>query len=101
MGNKDLLFMLENGEEYIKGVYEAKENKIYFLSVDEIEKFENVEEYNSSILHIYEENKIEVELLMEEIKNDKELLNKVKAHQSNKLMFRYNNKDFNKLLNLC
>ena len=23
--NKDLLFMLENGEEFIKGIYEAKE----------------------------------------------------------------------------
>ena len=30
--NKDLLFMLESGEEFIKGIYEAKEDKIYFLS---------------------------------------------------------------------
>ena len=29
--NKDLLFMLENGEEYIKGVYEANTKKVYFL----------------------------------------------------------------------
>ena len=37
MGNKDLLFMLENGEEFIKGIYKADEDKIYFLSVDENE----------------------------------------------------------------
>ena len=41
--NKELLFMLENGEEFIKGIYEAKEDRIYFLSVDEIDTFENVE----------------------------------------------------------
>ena len=51
-------------------------------------------------MHIYEENRIEVELLMEEISNDKSLLDKIKNHHSNKLLFRYNNKDFNKLLNL-
>ena len=30
MGNKDLLFMLENGEEFIKGIYKADEDKIYW-----------------------------------------------------------------------
>ncbi len=37
---------------------------------------------------------------MQEISNDKSLLDKIKNNQSNKLLFRYNNKDFNKLLNL-
>lgn len=101
MENKDLLFMLENGEEFIKGIYEAKENKVYFLSVDENNKLENIGSYADNLMHIYEENRIEVELLMQEIKNDNNLLEKIKNHPSNKLLFRYNNKDFNKLLNLC
>ena len=100
MGNKDLLFMLENGEEFIKGIYKAGEDKIYFLSVDENELLENIGLYTENLMHIYEENRIEVELLMEEISNDKSLLDKIKNHHSNKLLFRYNNKDFNKLLNL-
>ena len=56
--------------------------------------------YTENLMHIYEENRIEVELLMEEISKDKSLLDKIKNHHSNKLLFRYNNKDFNKLLNL-
>ena len=100
MGNKDLLFMLENGEEFIKGIYKVDEDKIYFLSVDENELLENIGLYTENLMHIYEENRIEVELLMEEISNDKSLLDKIKNHHSNKLLFRYNNKDFNKLLNL-
>lgn len=100
MGNKDLLFMLENGEEFIKGIYKADEDKIYFLSVDENELLENVGLYTENLMHIYEENRIEVELLMQEISNDKNLLDKIKNNQSNKLLFRYNNLDFNKLLNL-
>ena len=42
MGNKDLLFMLENGTEYVKGIYEASEDRIYYLSTDEMDTFENV-----------------------------------------------------------
>ena len=90
----------ENGEEFIKGIYKADEDKIYFLSVDENELLENIGLYTENLMHIYEENRIEVELLMEEISNDKSLLDKIKNHHSNKLLFRYNNKDFNKLLNL-
>lgn len=99
--NKDLLFMLENGEEFIKGIYEAKEDRIYFLSVDEIDTFENVEMLEENVLHIYEENKIEYELLIKNIKADEDLLYKVKNHKSDRLLFRYNDKDFNKLINLC
>lgn len=97
MRDKNLLFALENGEEFIKGLYSAKEDKIYFLSLDESEKFDNINCYTSSLLCIYEENKIEIDYLVEEITNDKELLNKIKNHPSNKLMFKYNNKDFNNL----
>ena len=87
MGNKDLLFMLENGEEFIKGIYKAGEDKIYFLSVDENELLENIGLYTENLMHIYEENRIEVELLMQEISNDKSLLDKIKNNQSNKLLF--------------
>lgn len=53
MKNKDLLFILENGEEFIKGIYEAKEDKIYFLSVDEETKFSDIEMiHNLSLIHI-------------------------------------------------
>ena len=93
--------MLENGEEFIKGIYEAKEDRIYFLSVDEIDTFENVEMLEENVLHIYEENKIEYELLIKNIKADEDLLYKVKNHKSDRLLFRYNDKDFNKLINLC
>ena len=99
--NKDLLFMLENGEEFIKGIYEASENVIYYLSVDELDTFENVELLLENTIQLYEENKIEYELLIKNIKADEELLYKVKNHKSNKLLFKYNDKDFNKLLNLC
>ena len=98
--NKDLLFMLENGEEFIKGIYRADEDKIYFLSIDETELLENIGEYTKDLVHIYEENRIEVELLIEEIINDEDLLYKIKKHHSDKLLFRYNNKNFNKLINL-
>ena len=100
--NKDLLFMLENGEEFIKGIYEASEDRIYFLSVDEMNTFEDVNNLlNDNVFHIYEENQIEYELLIKEIKADEDLLYKIKKHHSNKLLFRYKNNDFNKMLNLC
>ena len=44
MENKDLLFMLEGGEQFIKGIYKACEDKIYFLSADEETEYENVSE---------------------------------------------------------
>ena len=98
--NKDLLFMLENGEEFIKGIYEASEDRIYFLSVDEMNTFEDINLLNDDVFHIYEENQIEYELLIKEIKSDEALLDKIKNHKSNKLLFKYNNNDFNKMLNL-
>jgi len=100
MGNKDLLFMLENGTEYVKGIYEASEDRIYYLSTDEMDTFENVGMLVNNIVHLYEENRIEYELLIEEIMNDEDLLYKIKKHHSDKLLFRYNNKNFNKLINL-
>ena len=72
--NKDLLFMLENGEEFIKGIYEASEDRIY---------------------HPKKSQQISM------IKSDEALLDKIKNHKSNKLLFKYNNNDFNKMLNLC
>ena len=67
--------MLENGTEYVKGIYEASEDRIYYLSTDEMDTFENVGMLVNNIVHLYEEN-------------------------SDKLLFRYNNKNFNKLINL-
>ena len=99
--NKDLLFMLDNGEEFIKGVYEASEERIYYISVDELNTFEDIEMLKENVVHIYEENRIEFELLIKNIKADEDLLYKIKNHKSNKLLFRYNEKEFNKLLNLC
>ena len=99
--NKDLLFMLDNGEEFIKGVYEASEERIYYISVDELNTFEDIEMLKENVVHLYEENRIEFELLIKNIKADEDLLHKIKNHKSNKLLFRYNDKDFNKLLNLC
>lgn len=100
MENKDLLFMLENGEEFIKGIYEAKEDKIYFLSACEDEKLKNVGEYANSLVHIYEENRIEVELLIEKILEDTQLLDKVKNHHSNKLLFRYKSREFERVIGI-
>ena len=66
--NKDLLFMLDNGEEFIKGVYEASEERIYYISVDELNTFEDIEMLKENVVHIYEENRIEFELLIKNIK---------------------------------
>lgn len=92
MENKDLLFMLDNGEEFIKGKFVADENKIYYLSADENELFDNIDKVNENILHIYEENKAEFELLMQKIKDDNTLIDRIKKNPSKKLLFRYENK---------
>ena len=39
-------------------------------------------------------------LLIDEIMKDEDVLYKIKKHHSDKLLFRYNNKNFNKLINL-
>lgn len=100
MENKDLLFMLENGEEFIKGIYEAKEDKIYYLSPCEDKKLENIGEYTENLIHLYEENRIEVELLIEKIIEDPDLLEKIKNHHSNKLLFRYKSREFERLMGI-
>ena len=98
--NKDLLFMLENGEKYIKGIYEANTRKICFLSADEGYRYEDVRDYTKYTMSLYEENKKEIEILINEILNDKNLISKIENHKSNKLMFRYNNLEFNKIRGL-
>ena len=95
--NKDLLFMLNNGEEFIKGIYEAKEEKVYFLSADENTRLNDLKEYTSTLMCIYEENKIEIELLISEIEKDNNLISKIKNNKANKLMFVYNNIEFEEM----
>lgn len=100
MENKDLLFMLENGEEFIKGKFIHETDTIQFWSFDEEILHPTVDEVLENVAHIYEENKIEVEILAKEINQDKDLINKIKNNPSMKLLFRYKSEDFNKLLNL-
>ena len=95
--NKDLLFLLNGGEEFIKGIYEASEDKIYFLSVDENKRLKDLKEYTSSLVCIYEENKLEIELLISEIEKDINLISKIKNNKANKLMFVYNNNEFDEM----
>ena len=95
--NKDLLFMLNQGEEFIKGIYEAKEEKVYFLSADENTRLNDLKEYTSTLMCIYEENKIEIELLISEIEKDNKLISKIKNNKANKLMFVYNNIEFEEM----
>ena len=95
--NKDLLFMLNQGEEFIKGIYEAKEEKVYFLSADENTRLNDLKEYTSTLMCIYEENKIEIELLISEIEKDNNLISKIKNNKANKLMFVYNNIEFEEM----
>lgn len=97
--NKDLLFMLNGGEEFIKGIYEAKEEKVYFLSADENKRLKNLKEYTSSLVCIFEENRLEIELLISEIEKDINLISKIKNNKSNKLMFVYNNIEFEEMKN--
>lgn len=97
--NKDLLFMLNGGEEFIKGIYEAKEEKVYFLSADENKRLKNLKEYTSSLVCIFEENKLEIELLISEIEKDINLISKIKNNKANKLMFVYNNIEFEEMKN--
>lgn len=95
--NKDLLFMLNGGEEFIKGIYEAKEEKVYFLSADENTRLKNLKEYTSNLMCMFEENKIEIELLISEIEKDNNLISKIKNNKANKLMFIYNNIEFEQM----
>ncbi len=95
--NKDLLFMLNQGEEFIKGIYEAKDEKVYFLSADENTRLKDLKEYTSTLMCIYEENKIEIELLISEIEKDNNLISKIKNNKANKLMFVYNNIEFEQM----
>ena len=97
--NKDLLFMLNGGEEFIKGIYEAKEEKVYFLSADENKRLKNLKEYTSSLVCIFEENRLEIELLISEIEKDINLISKIKNNKANKLMFVYNNIEFEEMKN--
>ena len=97
--NKDLLFMLNGGEEFIKGIYEAKEEKVYFLSADENKRLKNLKEYTSSLVCIFEENRLEIELLISEIEKDINLISKIKNNKANKLMFVYNNIEFEQMKN--
>lgn len=98
MENKDLLFMLEGGEQFIKGIYKACEDKIYFLSADEETEYENVSECIKDLLCIFEEDRLEFEILTEEIINDKTLLDRIKSKEANKLLFKYENREFKRLL---
>lgn len=100
MVNKDLLFMLENGEEFIKGIYKANEDKIYFISPDGEDIIEDIREYNKNLIQIYEENKIEMEILIEKIFEDSQLLDKIKNHSSNKLLFKYSSKALERILGI-
>ncbi len=95
--NKDLLFILNNGEEFIKGIYEAKEEKVYFLSADENKRLKDLKEYTSSLVCIFEENKLEIELLISEIEKDNNLISKIKNNKASKLMFVYNNIEFEEM----
>ena len=95
--NKDLLFLLNGGEEFIKGIYEAREEKVYFLSADENTRLKNLKEYTSSLVCIFEENRLEIELLISEIEKDINLISKIKNNKANKLMFVYNNIEFEEM----
>lgn len=98
MNDKDLLFVLVNGDEYIKGKYVAEVGKIFYLSQDENSLFTNLNELEENSLHIYEENKFEMTKLIEEIRNDKLIYEKIKNNPNEKLMFRYENEIFNRFL---
>lgn len=98
MNDKDLLFVLAQGDEYIKGKYIAREEKIKYFSLDENILFDTLEELEESSVHIYEENKFEITKLIEEIINDKLIYEKIKNNPNEKLMFRYENKDFNRFI---
>lgn len=97
--NKELLFLLNGGEEFIKGIYEAREEKVYFLSADENTRLKNLKEYTSSLVCIFEENRLEIELLISEIEKDINLISKIKNNKANKLMFVYNNIEFEQMKN--
>lgn len=98
--DKDLLFMLKHGEEFIKAKYVEENNQIFYLSFDEESLYTNTDILLENTCHIYEENKIELEILVKEIHADKELMNKIKNNQGMKLMFVYDSQEFNKFLNL-
>lgn len=98
--DKDLLFMLENGEEFIKGKYVAQNNVLFFLSVDEERLYTDIELVKENIFHVCEENKMELEILIKEIKTDRNLMSKIKNNPGDRLLIRYTSEEFNELLNI-
>ena len=79
MENKDLLFMLEGGEQFIKGIYKACEDKIYFLSADEETEYENapcvVLTFDvgswSEFFHIYFDNMLQADKFRDSFSDEK------------------------------
>lgn len=97
--NKDLLFVLNQSDEYIKAKFvHDDDEQIYFLSMNEDILFDNLEEFKNSNINFYKENELELSLLIECIETDEVLIEKIKNNKGNKLMFRYDSEKFNRYL---
>lgn len=90
--NKKLLFMLQDEKIMIHSIYNSDEDKIYFKNLDDEEAYsdlENIDKIRESYFSIYEEDEEMLDFLIDKIKTDINLFDKIKSNSSDKLLFVY------------
>jgi hypothetical protein len=90
--DKKLLFMLKDENIMIHSIYNFEEDKMYFKNLDEEESYqdlESIDKIKECYFNIYEEDQEMLEFLIDEIKNDDSLIDKIKSNSSDKLLFVY------------
>jgi hypothetical protein len=90
--DKKLLFMLKDEKIMIHAIYNVEEEKMYFKNLDEEEDYqdlENIDKIKECYFNIYEEDEEMLGFLIDKIKDDDSLIDKIKSNSSDKLLFVY------------
>lgn len=90
--NKDILFIIENEDVMLKAVFDGEKEILLFKAQNEDEIYysiDEIENVKNGYLYIYEEDVKALDHLIQEVKNDVNLIDRIKNNQSNKLMFMY------------
>lgn len=86
---KDLAFKLEDSNNVIFGSYVASSDKIYFKKLCNDESVENIENVFDDYIELDNVNVLEFDELIEHIKADNSILDKINSNPSQKLLFQY------------
>lgn len=91
--NKLLAFRFPNYSNIIYGEYREKENKVYFKHINcsngEEQFYKNVEDITKNHMEFFIEDNEIWKSLIENIKNDNTILDKIKNNTGNRLLFLY------------